>query len=90
MKQAIRAGRAAIRDGDFFGHLLGKRNLELLDLYLDSCPAAAERIARWSGVGYPRSTALVKSQARKPKADYVKNLRSVGVEPGLVREFLVF
>lgn len=60
MKQAIREGRAVIREGDFFGHLLGKRNLELLDLYLDSCPEAAERIAGWSGVDYPRSTALVK------------------------------
>jgi ankyrin repeat protein len=60
MKQAIREGRTVIRGGDFFGHLLGKRNLELLNLYLDSCPAAAKRIAGWSGVGYPRSTALVK------------------------------
>lgn len=60
MKQAIREGRAVIRDGDFFDHLLDKRNPELFDLYLDSCPAAAKRIAGWSGAGYPRSAALVK------------------------------
>jgi ankyrin repeat protein len=60
MKQAIREGRTVIRDGDFFGHLLGKRNLEMLDRYLDSCRGVAERIAGWSGVGYPRSTALAK------------------------------
>jgi ankyrin repeat protein len=57
MKQAIRDGDEVIRDGEFFGNVLGKCNRELLDLYLDSCPKAR---AGWSGVDYPRSSALVK------------------------------
>jgi ankyrin repeat protein len=61
MKQAIRDRHEVIRDGEFFGNLLGKRNRELLDLYLDSCIAVSGRIVGWSGVDYPKSPALVKS-----------------------------
>jgi ankyrin repeat protein len=56
MKRAIREGHEVIRHEEFLGNVLGKRNAELLDLYLDSNPAIVDR---WPG-GYPRSAALVR------------------------------
>jgi ankyrin repeat protein len=56
MKRAIRDGHEVIRHDEFLGNLLGKRNAELLDLYLDSNPAV---VNHWPG-GYPRSAALVR------------------------------
>ena len=38
MKQAIRDGHEVTRHPEFLGNLMGKRNAELLDLYLDSDP----------------------------------------------------
>jgi ankyrin repeat protein len=60
MKEAIRAGREVVRHEEFPGNVMGKRNRELLDLYLDSDPTAAERLDFPSVVTYPRSPALVR------------------------------
>ncbi len=59
MKHAIREGHEVIRHVEFLGNLLRKRNLELLDLYLDSDPTVPDHMDHWSGVTYPRSSALV-------------------------------
>jgi ankyrin repeat protein len=45
MKRAIRDGHEVARHCEFLGNLLAQRNAKLLDLYLDSVPAAVERIA---------------------------------------------
>jgi ankyrin repeat protein len=60
MKEAIRAGQEVVRHEEFAGNVMGKRNRELLDLYLDSDPAAAERLDFRSVITYPRSPALVR------------------------------
>jgi ankyrin repeat protein len=60
MKEAIRAGHEVVRHEEFPGNVMGKRNRELLDLYLDSDPTAAERLDFPSVVTYPRSPALVR------------------------------
>jgi ankyrin repeat protein len=57
MKHAIRQGHEVIRHGEFLDNLMRKRNIELLDLYLDSDPAVPDR---WEGVTYPRSPAMVR------------------------------
>jgi ankyrin repeat protein len=57
MKDAIRDGHEVIRHEEFLDNLLGKRNIELLDLYLDSDPTVPDR---WGGVTYPRSPAMVR------------------------------
>ena len=57
MKHAIRGGHEVTRHAEFLGNLMGKRNVGLLDLYLDSDPTAVER---WQGVTYPRSAAMVR------------------------------
>lgn len=59
MMQAIRAGHEVVRDGEFLGNLLDKRNAELLEAYLDSGPTL-KRMNSWGGVDYPRSPALVR------------------------------
>jgi ankyrin repeat protein len=59
MKRAIREGHEVIRDGEFLGNLLQTRDVELLDLYLDSDRAVPDRMNHWDGVTYPRSSALV-------------------------------
>jgi ankyrin repeat protein len=58
MKQAIREGHEVARHGEFLDNVMRQRNMELLDLYLDSDSTVLER---WSGVTYPRSSALVRS-----------------------------
>jgi ankyrin repeat protein len=60
MKQAIRAGQEVIRDAEFLGNVMGKRNAELLERYLDSDPTVVKRMNCWSGVIYPRSSGLVR------------------------------
>jgi ankyrin repeat protein len=60
MKRAIRTGHEVIRDGEFLGNLMRKRNLELLELYLDADSTVPKRMTCWSGVIYPRSSALVR------------------------------
>jgi hypothetical protein len=57
MKRAIREGHEVTRHGEFLANVMHKRDVELLDLYLDSDPALPDR---WSGVTYPRSPALVR------------------------------
>ena len=57
MKQAIRQGHEVIHHVEFLSNVMRKRNVELLDLYLDSDPTVLDR---WSGVTYPRSSALVR------------------------------
>jgi ankyrin repeat protein len=60
MKHAIREGHEVTRHGEFLGNVMRKRNAELLELYLDSDPTVAKRMNCWSGVIYPRSSALVR------------------------------
>ena len=60
LKQAIRDGHEAIRHDEFLGNVMGKRDAELLNLYLDSYPTAVERMDFHSGIAYPRSSALVR------------------------------
>jgi ankyrin repeat protein len=60
MKQAIRAGHEVTRHGEFLGNVMQKRSAELLELYLDSDPTVLKRMQCWSGVIYPRSSALVR------------------------------
>jgi ankyrin repeat protein len=60
MKHAIRAGHEAIRHGEFLGNVMRHRNVELLELYLDSDPTILKRMQCWSGVIYPRSPVLVR------------------------------
>ena len=57
MKRAVREGHEVIRHGEFLGNLMGKCNVELLELYLASDPTVPDR---WEGVTYPRSSALVR------------------------------
>jgi ankyrin repeat protein len=57
MKHAIREGHAVIHHEEFLSNVMQKRNVGLLDLYLDSDPTVLDR---WSGVTYPRSPALVR------------------------------
>jgi ankyrin repeat protein len=59
MKHAIRVGHEVIRHGEFLGNVMRKRNVELLELYLDSDPTVPKRLNCWSGVLYPRSSTLV-------------------------------
>jgi ankyrin repeat protein len=57
MKHAIREGHEVIHHEEFLSNVMQKRNVELLDLYLDSDPSVLDR---WGGVTYPRSPALVR------------------------------
>jgi ankyrin repeat protein len=60
MKQAIREGRAVIRDAEFLVHLMFQNDGKLLDLYLDSDPAALERLGSGGVTAYPKSPALIR------------------------------
>jgi ankyrin repeat protein len=57
MKQAIRERHEVIRHGEFLANVMSKRNVELLNLYLDSDRTVVDR---WEGVTYPRSPAMVR------------------------------
>jgi ankyrin repeat protein len=59
MKQAIRDGHEVVGHAEFLGNVMRKRDAELLDLYLDSDPTIPARMDFWSGIVYPRSSALV-------------------------------
>jgi ankyrin repeat protein len=60
MKQALRDGHKAVRHEEFLGNVMRKRDLKLLDLYLDSDPTVPERMQTWGGITYPRSPVLVR------------------------------
>jgi ankyrin repeat protein len=60
MKQAIRDDPEVVRHGEFCGNVMGTRDLELLELYLDSDPTALDQLDLRSIVAWPRSTALVR------------------------------
>jgi ankyrin repeat protein len=60
LKQAIRDDHDVTRHDEFFGNVMAKRDLELLDLYLDSKRRLPERMQFSNGVAYPRSPALVR------------------------------
>ena len=60
MKHAIRTGHEVIHDGEFLGNVIGKRDVELLELYLGSDPTVLKHMNCWSGVIYPRSSVLVR------------------------------
>ncbi len=58
MKQAIRDGHEVTRHPEFLGNMMGKRNAELFDLYLNSDPAVIDRMG--DELAYPWSAALVR------------------------------
>jgi ankyrin repeat protein len=58
MKQAIRDGHEVTRHPEFLSNMMGKRNAELLDLYLDSEPIVVDRMG--DELAYPWSAALVR------------------------------
>ncbi len=58
MKQAIRDGHEVTRRPEFLGNMMGKRNAELFDLYLDSDRAVIDRMG--DELAYPWSAALVR------------------------------
>jgi ankyrin repeat protein len=60
LKQAIRAGHEVVHHAEFLGRVMRKRDAELLELYLKSNPTVLKRMNCWSGVIYPRSSALVR------------------------------
>jgi ankyrin repeat protein len=59
LKQAIHAGHEVVRHDEFLGNIMGTRNVELLELYLDSDPTVLKRINGGCGTIYPGSSALV-------------------------------
>ncbi len=58
MKQAIRDGHEVTRHPEFLGNMIGKRNAELFELYLDSDPAVIDRMG--DELAFPWSAALVR------------------------------
>jgi len=60
MKQALRNGDPVIRDEEFLARLLSRRDLELLDLLLQADTDVVKNMHAYSGVAYPRSSALLK------------------------------
>jgi ankyrin repeat protein len=60
MKQAIRDGHEVVRHEEFCGNVMGTRDLELLELYLDSDPSALDQLNLGSIVAWPRSASLVR------------------------------
>jgi len=58
VKQAIRDGHEVTGHPEFLSNMMGKRNAELLDLYLDSDPPVVDRMA--DELAYPWSAALVR------------------------------
>lgn len=60
MKQALLTGHQVIRDEEFLGCLLEKKNTTLLDLLLDVDPQVTDRMHVHAGVIYPRSAKLVR------------------------------
>jgi ankyrin repeat protein len=72
LKQAIRNGEEVVHHEEFLDNVLAQGDAELLDLYLDSEPGVTDRMENWSGVGYPRSSALV------------RNLLARGLDPNKV------
>jgi uncharacterized protein len=60
MMQAIRERHAVVRDEEFLGNLMRKRNLKLLDLYIDSDPTVPHRLQHWGSITYPQSPILVR------------------------------
>ncbi len=60
MKQAIRDDHEVVRHNEFCGNVMRTRDLELLELYLDSDPTALDRLDLSSVVAYPKSPALVR------------------------------
>jgi ankyrin repeat protein len=60
LKQAIRDRHEAMNHEEFLGCVMGARDAELLDLYLESVPRATECMHFWSGIAYPKSPELVR------------------------------
>jgi ankyrin repeat protein len=60
LKRAIRDNRDVTRHEEFVGSVLAKRDLDLLDLYLDSKRNMPQRMHFGNGVAYPRSPLLVR------------------------------
>jgi ankyrin repeat protein len=56
MQQAIRDGHDVTRHPEFLGNLMAKRNVKLLDLYLDADPTGLDRMA--DELAFPWSAAL--------------------------------
>jgi ankyrin repeat protein len=60
MKAAIRGGHQVVRDEEFLGNLIEKRDAKLLDLYLDADPTVPDLLSSGCGITYPKSPALVR------------------------------
>jgi ankyrin repeat protein len=60
MKQAIRDDQEVVRHDEFSGNVMRTRDVELLELYLDSDPTVLNRLDFRSIVALPRSLALVR------------------------------
>lgn len=60
MKRAIRGGEKVIDDEEFLGRVMEKRDLELLNLYLDADPSVVNRMHIHAGIAYPRSPAMIR------------------------------
>ena len=61
LKRTIRDRQEVVlRHEEFLGNVMRKRDLKLLDLYLDSDPTVPERMEYHCGIAYPRSPAMVR------------------------------
>jgi ankyrin repeat protein len=60
LKQAIRDNHDVTRHDEFFGNVMAKNDLDLLDLYLASKRRVPERLDFGNGLAYPRSPRLVR------------------------------
>jgi ankyrin repeat protein len=65
MMQAIRDGHEVVRHEEFAGNVMGKRRRELLELYLDSDPTAANRLDFGDIVTYPKSAAVIRDLLKR-------------------------
>jgi ankyrin repeat protein len=61
LKQAIRDSSHAMRHEEFLDNVLGRRNVELFDLYLDSQRTRKDPLKPFSGFTYPRSPATIRT-----------------------------
>src|SRR6266436_4382241 len=60
LKRAIRDNHDVTRHDEFFGNVMAKHDLDLLDLYLASKRRVPERLDFGNGLAYPRSPRVVR------------------------------
>ena len=86
MKAAIRGGHEVVRDEEFLGNLIEKRDAKLLDLYLDADPNVPELLSSGCGITYPKSPALVRRLLERRARPEPSRLARQDVPPRLHRE----